>query len=185
MIGHTRQFPDTFRRYGTRELLDVFASGPSRLRQVLDGLNAEQLRRSPHPGKWSILEIALHLADAEVMGAGRVRLAFAEPGATFVPYDQATWADALRYQEQDESALERGLRLFDLLRATTLSIFAAASDADWEKTAIHPELGRLTLRNLLEMYADHGERHIGQILECRWRFGVALTYPLLLVERLY
>lgn len=185
MIGHSTAFPDTYARFSTAELLAIFADGPLRLRTTLVGLASRQIRSRPRPEKWSILEIALHLVDAEVMGASRVRLVFAEPGGTFVPYDQDAWAAALRYQQQDDVALDRALRLFDLLRGTTLGIFAAASHADWRKTGTHPELGLLTLRNLLEMYADHSERHIGQILECRRLLGVPLAFPLLLPERLY
>lgn len=185
MIGRSTAFPDTYARFSTAELLAIFAEGPLRLRTTLAVLTSRQIRSRPRPEKWSIVEIALHLVDAEVMGAGRIRLVFSEPGATFAPYDQDAWAAALRYQQQDDAALDRALRLFDLLRATTIAVFAGATDADWRKTGTHSELGYLTLRNLLEMYADHSERHIGQILECRRLMGVPLAFPLLLPERLY
>jgi hypothetical protein len=43
----------------------------------------------------------------------------------------------------------------------------------------------MSLRNLLELYADHGERHLDQILDCRARMGKQLDLPSLLPRRLF
>jgi hypothetical protein len=43
----------------------------------------------------------------------------------------------------------------------------------------------VTLRNLLELYADHSERHVAQIVERRERLGVPVDLAPLLAERLY
>jgi hypothetical protein len=68
-------FPDTYATLPTATLMDAFGSGPARLERAVDGLTEAQLRSRPIPDKWSILEIALHVADSELMGATRIRLA--------------------------------------------------------------------------------------------------------------
>ncbi|MFW6201242.1 MAG: DinB family protein, partial [Gemmatimonadota bacterium] len=71
------------------------------------------------------------------------------------------------------------------LRATTLPLLTAASADDWTRTGVHPDYGSITLRNLLELYADHTERHVEQIAERRELLGSPIGIEPLLPERLY
>ena len=61
----------------------------------------------------------------------------------------------------------------------------AATPTQWERAANHPRYGPLTLRNLLELYADHTERHVGQIIRIRELIGRPLAMSLLLPDRPY
>src|SRR5262245_24250590 len=63
--------------YTTEQLLEAYREGPERLRAVSAGLSMEQMRARPRPGKWSILEILLHVTDSELSGAMRVRYVMA------------------------------------------------------------------------------------------------------------
>ena len=171
--------------YPTDQLLKAYSEGPARLRAAIAGLSMEQLRARPRPAKWSILEIVLHLADSELVGAVRVRSARAQPGTRLPTYDQEAWTARLRHNEADVGLLDDTLALFHLLRRITGRIFSAAQGDDWSASAVHPDYGEITLRNLLELYADHGERHVGQILECRAMLGSPLDMPALLARRLY
>ncbi|HLE20918.1 MAG TPA: hypothetical protein VJB88_07355, partial [Vicinamibacteria bacterium] len=60
-----------------------------------------------------------------------------------------------------------------------------AREEDWKKWGSHADWGRLTVRQLLELYADHGERHIEQIVELRLLLGNPVNVPRLLPTRLY
>ncbi len=185
MIGETLAFPEVLARVPTGELVDVFEAGPARVRQSLVGLGSEQLQAHPRTDKWSIGEVVLHLADAEIMGAGRIRLALAQPGAPVTGYDQAIWANELRYHRRNHAAITTALHFFSALRDATTVLFRDASRADWDKTVSHPEWGPLTLRQLLELYADHSERHIEQIVHMRELLGMPMELPMLLTTRLY
>jgi uncharacterized damage-inducible protein DinB len=178
-------FPKVYIDINTGILLDAFKLGPQRLSQVLSGLNKDDLKANPKPKKWSIQEIVLHLADAEIMGAARIRQIFAQPGSSFVTYEQDIWANNFAYRSQDISAIESALNLFKCLRETSYDIFRRAEDIDWAKKGMHPDFGPISLRQLLELYADHSERHIGQILELRTMLGKKFDFSILLKERLY
>ncbi len=110
---------------------------------------------------------------------------YAPPGSAFAVYDQEAWAAQFDYLAFPPERYAAALRLFEALRTTTLPLFQHATDADWAKTARHPEWGPLTLRQLLELYADHSERHLEQILGMRRLFGKPLFLPGLLETRLY
>lgn len=185
MTGQTLAFPEVLANVSTAELVNVYEAGPARIRQSLVGLGSVQLRAHPRTGKWSIAQVVLHLTDSEIMGAGRIRLALAQPGAPVTGYDQDIWANELRYDRRDHAAIATAFHLFSALRDATTSLFREASRADWDKTVSHPEWGPLTLRQLLELYADHSERHIEQILHMRQLLGTPTEMPMLLTTRLY
>ena len=185
MAQTSSTFPSVYANISTDELIRIYAAAPERLNALLKGLSVHELQEHAKPGKWSIQEIAIHLADAEIMGAARIRQAFAEPGSNFAAYEQEIWAKAFDYQGFDSKAFFSAVMLFDSLRLNTTKIFHRAATDDWNKFGNHPHWGKLTLRQLLELYADHGERHIHQILELRILVDKPMEFDLLLTKRLY
>lgn len=88
-------FPKVYADIETSRLLDVYARGPERLRRALDGLSDDALHARPIAGKWSVVEIAVHMADSEMVGAVRIRMVLAAAGEPALPgYDQERWSDA-------------------------------------------------------------------------------------------
>jgi uncharacterized damage-inducible protein DinB len=182
----TASFPDTYAALAAERLRDAFSAAPRRIEAALDGLSEDEFRARPIPGKWSVHEIVIHLTDSECLGAVRIRQALGDDGrARFPGYDENRWAAALRYQDRSPAVRATALALFRAQREASAELFAAASPEEWRREGIHPEWGPVTLRQLLELYADHGERHLEQILERRRLLGRALTVPSLLPTRLY
>ena len=128
----------------------------------------------------------MHLADSDTQGAFRIRKAWSESGADLPGFDEGLWTSQMNHQSASVEEREASLIAFAALRAITAPLFRRATPSDFvERGGKHPVYGRLALRNLLELYDDHGERHIAQILEIRRRLGKRLEYPLLLPTRLY
>jgi hypothetical protein len=152
---------------------------------VLTGLSDQELKARPREDKWSAQEIALHVADAEIMGAARMRQAWAEPGSAFAVYDQNAWASELDYRGRESRDVTAAIHLFSFLRRAGTRLLEGARPGDWKKWGSHGEWGTLTLRQLLELYADHAERHIEQIASIRLRLGKPIRLPRLLPKRLY
>ncbi|NDJ53694.1 MAG: DUF664 domain-containing protein [Chloroflexi bacterium] len=178
-------FPDTLAAWSVDDLLEVYCIAPERYREVIAGLTPEELTQRPEPGEWSVIEVVMHVADAEAVAAHRIRTIWAEPGNTLSPYNEDRWSRELRYNEASLDDLEDALVLFGALRSATTRLFRMATEADWQKACPHPEWGQLTLRNMLDLYTEHGERHIEQILAARHVIGRVLDYQVLITERLY
>lgn len=180
-------FPAAYRDLPTDRLLAVFGEAPARLARAIDDLGPEELGARVVPGKWSIQEIVCHLADSETCGALRIRLVLAQPGGPLPAYDEKRFAAALAYASFDGELVRETLDLFGRLRSVSKRLFFRAPESAWSRTSRHAEFGDVTLRQLLELYADHGERHLSQILERRQALGRPLAPPLgaLLPERLY
>jgi uncharacterized damage-inducible protein DinB len=178
-------FPATYATLSTERLREAFAAAPDRLETAVDGLAEADLQARPIPQKWSIHEILLHVTDSECLSAVRVRMALGDDRPRFPGYDEKRWALRLRYRDRSPAVRDAMVRLFRAQREATSELFAAATPEEWRHEGTHPDWGTVTLRQLLELYADHGERHLAQILERRRLLGRPLDLLLLLPDRLY
>lgn len=165
------------------KLIAVYAAGPARLRHALVGLGETELLARPIEGKWSIQEIAIHLADAEIMGAARFRQALTGSDRTFSFYHQEIWCNQFDYQHAGQAALDLAVDLFAALRATTTILLKQTSPERMTCTGYHPEHGNMSVRQLIESYADHSESHLHQILDRRTRLGKPVEMEQLLPAR--
>jgi hypothetical protein len=64
---------EKFAGYDTATLLKAYQEGPDRIKSSIVGLTEQDLKASVIPGKWTIAEIVVHLADAEIIAACRIR----------------------------------------------------------------------------------------------------------------
>jgi hypothetical protein len=105
--------------FGDEEPIGVQQATPSQLDRRLRDVEPEELIRRPAPEKWSIAEIAAHLADAELAMGWRLRNMPANPGVALTWWDEAAWAERLGYAQQDAS-LSAGV--FRALRESNLRL---------------------------------------------------------------
>jgi len=110
------------------------------------------------PDAWTIREHAVHILDGDTFGYGRIRLAVAQPDVEVFVWDEEAWQRRARYETGDAlSSLEIARRL----RGVVSAMARALADADWKVYAIrHAQRGRLTLADLLTLYADHAQIHL-------------------------
>jgi hypothetical protein len=145
------------------DLISRYAAAPRQLRAAVTTLDARALNSCGGGSDWSARQIVHHIADSEVMGAVRIRQVLAEHEPHFSVYDQDAWAAAFHYADRDETELNRDLDLFTLLRSGTERLLRAAPPERWQAVGLHPERGRMTLRQLVTLYADHADGHLAQL----------------------
>ena len=134
------------------------------------GILPDEMRFSPGPDHWSIHENVVHVADAELVGATRMRSVIAQPGSTLVSFDQEQWGRALDYRSH---SLDDALAQFRALRRTTADILRAAPVEAWERMGMHTEFGPLTLEQLVERFAEHVPYHLRTIARRRDQYARA------------
>lgn len=149
---------------GEHDPLEVLAATPRELRRALEPVPEADLRRPEAPGKWSLLQVAAHLADSEIAYAWRLRLALAQDRPPLAGYDQDAWAERLGYAE---AALDEALGLFDALRAANLRLLRRLAPADWQRVAVHAERGEESVGHMAKLYAGHDLLHLRQIARIR------------------
>ncbi|MEY4222095.1 MAG: hypothetical protein RL334_737 [Chloroflexota bacterium] len=55
--------------------------------------------------------------------------------------------------------------LLDGLHARMITLLAAVQPEQWERVAVHPENGEMSLDRMLKIYGMHGIAHLKQIAE--------------------
>ena len=145
---------------GDRDAASVLAETPGRLRTLVGGATPRELEWTSSPTRWSITQIVAHLADAEIVGAWRIRSVLEKNAVTLQAYDQNVWATAFRYEETDP--LE-SVALFEALRNATLQLLSRVDSARLAHAGQHQERGAEPIGHIMRMYAGHDLNHLTQI----------------------
>jgi DinB superfamily len=161
----TESFPEYRTRVlgylGSRDPVGVLRVTPGQLARLLTGASRAALTTRPAPGKWSVLEIVGHLADAELALSWRLRNAIAAPGVALAWWDEAVWAERLGYQA---ISWRVSLGRFKALRLANLALLRSLPLAAWDGSyGTHPTRGRQSVREFVTLEAAHDLNHLRQI----------------------
>ncbi len=132
--------------------------------EVLHGVTPEQAAHVPAPGKWTIAQIARHVADTEIVVAMRLRLIIAEERPVLSPFDQDKWAANLGYENAHPLT---SLALFEALRNDTTALLESLPPEAFQRTSMHPERGEKTLGEWVVLFGNHVYTHVEQIRKIR------------------
>jgi hypothetical protein len=134
-------------------ILPVLESTPARWKSLCEALPQELLHRRPAPDEWSALDCLIHMIDTEKNTfPARVRAFLAgENFSAFNPDQEGT-----RETGQSPSALAAE---FSSLRAGSVELLQTLGADDLPRTALHPELGVVTLEQMLNEWAAHDLNH--------------------------
>lgn len=142
-------------------LIESYGNAYNTLVEALKEFPKEMWQWKPAPGKWSIHEIIIHIADSEANSFVRCRRLIAEPGSGVYGYDQDEWAVKLNYHEQ---STEDALELFKWLRKTSYELLKKVSDETWQTSYInHSEAGKMMFEEWLKTYEEHIPVHVRQM----------------------
>jgi len=146
------------------DALDLFRRGPEILDEVLNGVDVDESRFIPAPDKWTIRQIARHLADTELVAGMRLRQMIAEDRPLMAVFDQDLWANHLGYNDCDvfDSAAK-----FRALRTDMSAILVSQPVTAMDRIGLHPERGAATLGEWVQRFGIHVEKHAGQIRRVR------------------
>lgn len=140
----------------------VLQQTPIILEKLLIPAPPDALQWKPSEDRWSISEVLAHLADVERMFRGRVERMVKEDVPQLEPYDQNAAYAAGQYSS---GAARDHLRSFCHERDRSLAFLQYLPGAALARAALHAELGRITVAELLNEWAFHDLGHLRQIAE--------------------
>ena len=111
-------------------------------------------------GEWTANEVVGHLADAARYWGARMFYVVREDEPYLPGVDQEMLATifAHRYRTLDEL-----LATFRLVSAGNVAFLRTVPRDAWERIGEHAERGRMTLREIVEVEADHEREHVQQL----------------------
>lgn len=131
-----------------------------RVRELIAGLDHQQLHHPERPGKWSIAAVIQHLADTEIVYGFRMRMILGSDKPLIQGYDQDDWARALHY---DQSPADEALDELAVMRRANLRMLKGLDKDQWERVGIHSERGEESVRRIFDLIAGHDLVHLAQI----------------------
>lgn len=151
-----------------RQHLRDIAELPAKLRGAVAGLAPQHLDIPYREGGWTIRQIVHHIPDSHMNSYVRFKLALTEDQPTIKPYDERLWAEI---PEARLAPIEISLDMVDALHRRWSLMLDNMTDADFERSILHPEIGALKLKSLVAGYGWHCRHHVAQIVATRRRRG--------------
>jgi hypothetical protein len=149
------------------DLLERLRRGAELVAVSITGAAGSEVDYIPESGGWSIRQIVAHLADGEIVATMRIRQILAEENPKMEAFDQDAWAKNLDYARRKPS---QSLETFRRIRGENYELLKDLPEAAFERAGIHSDRGRVTLRQLLQLVAQHAESHAAQLRARRAEF---------------
>jgi hypothetical protein len=143
-----------------QSLITDYLKGMAQVQEAVDGVGEPLLSFKPADNAWSIKEIIIHLCDADLVAANRMKKVIAEDNPLLMAFDQDAWTSKLGYSELDH---EYYLQLFGTIRKGMAVILRNLPAEAWARTGIHNVAGKITLQDIVESYIGHVNDHLKQI----------------------
>jgi len=149
-------------RFDLDEAIAVLARTPGALRESLSGLPSGWIQGNEGPGTWSPFDVVGHLIHGERTDwIPRARIILEHGGTRpFQRFDRVAM-----FRESKGRTLDQLLDEFARLRSANLDTLRGfeLTPADLAKPGTHPELGAVTLAQLLATWVVHDLDHVTQV----------------------
>ncbi len=144
------------------DAINLLSRTPQVLEDLLSGIPDSLLHANEGSDSWSPYDVVGHLIHGEKTDwIPRMKICLSDDNnKTFTPFDRFA-----QFEDSKGKSIHELLNTFRKLRGeniTTLRNFQL-SQADFNRTAIHPAFGTVTLQQLLATWVVHDQNHIYQI----------------------
>lgn len=136
---------------------------PVLITEAIKDLNEQQIDTPYRLGGWTVRQVVHHLADSHMNAYIRFKLAITEANPVIKPYDEREWAELPDYQ----LPLDISLSLLEALHIRWVKLLNSLTQADLEKTFVHPDTGEISVGKNIGIYAWHGRHHLAHITSLR------------------
>jgi hypothetical protein len=161
--------PEVYSGEYLSEKIAEITSFPERLKKEVSLLTDEQLDTPYRQDGWSIRQVIHHCADSHLNCFIRVKWTLTEDTPTIKYYYEDRWSEL---DDNLTMPIHPTLLLLEGLHYRLTYLMKNLSVTDLEKSFIHPENGReFQLKEIIGMYAWHGNHHLAHITELKKRKG--------------
>ena len=142
---------------------------PRMLEYAVLNLNDDQIQTPYREGGWTVNQVIHHVADSHMNAFIRFKLGLTEDNPTIKPYIQSAWGDTA---DVTAVPVNLSITLLHSLHHRWYELLKTITDEQWERTIYHPEQERkITLWELLLIYAWHGKHHAAHVTNLREQMG--------------
>lgn len=162
-------------QFNLKDAVAILERTPASLTALLSGLNETWITATEGEGTWSPYDVIGHLIHGERTDwMPRTRHILAGDKRLFEAFDRNA-----QFTESKGKTLVELLATFAELRRANVAALESLNltAADLERKGLHPELGEVTLSQLLATWVVHDLDHVGQIARTMAKAYGAATGP--------
>jgi hypothetical protein len=149
--------------FNIEQALEILSQTPATLSSLLGNLSEGWTSSREGAATWSPSDVVRHLVQGEEINwIQRVKVIIAQgEDISFKAYDRFAYIE-----ECKNKSLEELLTKFALLRSENIAAVRQLNITPdkFELVGVHPDLGRVTLQQLIAAWAAHDLNHIAQIV---------------------
>jgi hypothetical protein len=150
-------------KFQIEQAVEILSQTPATVKSLLENLSDDWIRNTVNPQNWSPFDIVGHLIHGEetdwiprsevILGQGE--------NLMFEPFDRFA-----QFEKTKGETLNDLIEIFAVSRAKNLETLRAMNltEEKLKLKGIHPELGEVTLEQLLATWVVHDLNHIKQIV---------------------
>ncbi|WP_298421409.1 YfiT family bacillithiol transferase [uncultured Kordia sp.] len=163
-IGKT-QIPIIITSEHISEWVEVLASFPNRLKDLVKNLSNDQLNTTYRPEGWTIRQVIHHVSDSHHNSYTRFKWTLTEDKPVIKAYYEDRWAELF---DSKNAPIELSLNTIEALHAKWVYFLKGLSDEDLAQVFIHPDGNEeVSLKENIGIYAwhcNHHYEHINQLM---------------------
>lgn len=145
----------------TQKLIEKIEDFPAKFEKLVRSMRNDQLDTAYREGGWTVRQVIHHLFDSHVNAYTRFKLALTEDIPAIKPYNEKAWAEL---GDSRTTPPEVSVALLVNLHKRWANLLKSMSPQDFDRRFMHPEHHHIfTLKEILGMYAWHGEHHYEHI----------------------
>jgi len=149
--------------------IDSIESLPERISDEVKNLNTEQLDTPYRSGGWPVRQVIHHVPDSHINSYIRFHWTLTEENPKIKAYNEAAWAELSYLKALD---IQTSLDLLSIVHKRWVALLRSLKEADLDRTFVHPEdNNQYALREVIGMYAWHGEHHLAHITNLKNRMN--------------
>ncbi|HEY0931909.1 MAG TPA: putative metal-dependent hydrolase [Gemmatimonas sp.] len=137
------------------------AALPSGLTAALQGISEAQFDMPYRQEGWTIRQLVHHVADSHLNAYIRLKLALTEHEPTIKPYDQDAWVELADVRTVSPQV---SLAMLTAVHERWVATMRGMTEDQFGRSFYHPENGRMTVDQMLALYAWHGDHHVAHIV---------------------
>lgn len=155
----TLQVPEKVTVENVQEWLEEIQSYTSRLRDIVDSLNEEELNKTYRAGSWTVRQLVHHIADSQLNMYQRLKMALTDENPTVPDFDQDQWA----VQPDTKLPVESSIRMIEGINERVVSLGNHLSEEQLNRYFTHQKNGKITVATKVAKLAWHEEHHLAHI----------------------
>ena len=133
---------------------------PFKILNTVNKLNDKQLDTPYRPGGWTVRQLVHHIPDSHTNAYIRFKWTLTEDNPVIKAYFEEKWAEL----PDSKAPVYIAFNMLASVHERWVILMKSLKKEDWEKSFIHPANNNtVSLKELVGMYAWHGEHHLTHI----------------------